>query len=544
MDIAVKERNVVILGKVGSGKKTLGNYICGANIFRHEHGVLGARNVGAHYGELTKGDTLYRIQIVDTESLQTGYNDPIPHIGKTFTTVHLIIFVIAHGRYTDESHASLLHAVESLNKQARSVSALVITHCEGMTDVQRRSITAEFRNNARSSQVVNFMEKGTCAVGFPDTSTLPPSVKAVLEHEIAVDATKITRLVENCYNFLRVEDLVRQASKQPFQRSSATAAIQLKTTGKYREVTAGERSKEVSMFSQPLQLQSSPCFGRDSEPMMPVCQVGNLIDLDEDDSTINTPSTLCPSSKSVIILGKVGSGKKTLGNHIADKVILQNKTTTSRMASVTRDVGMFVGEFKERDTIYRILTCDTESLRTGYSNPLPYIVEHFQNIDLIIFVIANGRYTDESHGSLLHVVKNLHHRATLISALVITHCDGIKAEERQDIISQFRADDRCARLAAFMGKGIYAVGFPDTSLFAHIGVKQAMEKLIAEDENTIRNLVKECKIPVPVKHLAVSVQSEHTYKRSKISPEPQCRSQWSEEFIECIYSPILQHIIS
>ena len=568
MDFAVKERNVVILGKVGSGKKTLGNHICGANIFRHEQGVLGAGNVGVHYGERTKGDTLYRIQIVDTESLQTGYNDPIPHIRKRFTTVHLIIFVIPHGRYTDESHASLLHAVESLNKRARSVSALVITHCEGMTDVQRRSITTEFRNNARSSQVVNFMEKGTYAVGFPDISTLPPHVKSVLQNEIAVDATKITQLVENCYNSLGIEELVRQASKQPFQRSSATAAMQLKTTDKYREVTAGKPREDMSMFSQPSQLQSSPRFQRDSQPMMPVCQEDQLIDLHEDDSAINTPSTLSPNplkiqssprfqrdsqpmmpvcqevnlidlheghstintpstlcTKSVLILGKVGSGKKTLGNHIAGEVILRNTTTTSSMASVTRDVGMFVGTFKERDTIYRILTCDTESLRTGYSNPLPYIVEHFQNIDLIIFVIANGRYTDESHGSLLHVVKNLHHRATLISALVITHCDGIKAEERQDIISQFRADDRCAPLAAFMGKGIYAVGFPDTSPFAPIGVKQAMEKLIAEDENTVRNLVRECKFSVPVQHLAVSVQSEHTYKRSKISPELQCRSQ-------------------
>ena len=229
MDFAVKERNVVILGKVGSGKKTLGNHICGANIFRHEQGVLGAGNVGVHYGERTKEDTLYRIQIVDTESLQTGYNDPIPHIRKRFTTVHLIIFVIPHGRYTDESHASLLHAVESLNKRARSVSALVITHCEGMTDVQRRSITTEFRNNARSSQVVNFMEKGTYAVGFPDTSTLPPHVKSVLQNGIAVDENSIKRLVERCDSSLRVEDLPGQAIKKSFQ-SPSVAHTQMQST--------------------------------------------------------------------------------------------------------------------------------------------------------------------------------------------------------------------------------------------------------------------------------------------------------------------------
>ena len=248
MDIAVKERNVVILGKVGSGKKTLGNHICGANIFRHEHGVLGARNVGAHYGELTKGDTLYRIQIVDTESLQTGYNDPIPHIRKKFKTVHLIIFVIAHGRYTDESHTSLLHAVESLNKRARSISALVITHCEGMTDVQRRSITTEFRNNARSSQVVNFMEKGTYAVGFPDTSTVPPSVKSVLQNGIAVDEHSIRRLVETCDSNLRVEDLPGQAIKQSFQRPSVADTRMQPTDSQTQRRESGNFRQLISNY--------------------------------------------------------------------------------------------------------------------------------------------------------------------------------------------------------------------------------------------------------------------------------------------------------
>ena len=217
------ERNIVILGKVGSGKRTLGNHILGKEIFRRKHGVLGTRNVGAYYEEGARGYTVYRILTVDTESLQTGYNDPIPHIRKKFKFVHSIIFVIPHGRYTDESHASLLYAVESLNPRARSVSALVITHCEGMTDAQRRGISDEFRDNPRSSQVVSFMTKGMYAVGFPDTSALPPHLKPIMQDGITGDEKTIRELVNACESSLTVENLQGQFIRQPFQRPLATA---------------------------------------------------------------------------------------------------------------------------------------------------------------------------------------------------------------------------------------------------------------------------------------------------------------------------------
>ena len=43
-------RSVVILGKVGTGKKTLGNHIVGESIFKQES-VLGAGEISKHYEE-------------------------------------------------------------------------------------------------------------------------------------------------------------------------------------------------------------------------------------------------------------------------------------------------------------------------------------------------------------------------------------------------------------------------------------------------------------------------------------------------------------
>lgn len=204
--MATNERNVVILGKVGSGKKTLGNRIAGKDIFQHES-ALGATNAGTHYKQHTKGDMLYQILTVDTEGLQTGYNDPIPYIRKTFSKIHLIIFVIANGRYTDESHRSLTIATKSLPPQAKSLCVLVITHCEGLTKEQLQGIVTEFKDDARTSQVTGLMEKGIFPVGFPDTSKLPPQLKQLYENGIVEDEKIIRQLVDGCTSSLDTEDL-------------------------------------------------------------------------------------------------------------------------------------------------------------------------------------------------------------------------------------------------------------------------------------------------------------------------------------------------
>ena len=137
------ERNVVILGKVGAGKRTLANRIAGQEIFERKNPLPGVGDVDDCSKKCRIEDTDFNILIVDTESMQTEYCDPLPVIRSHFVNIHLIIFVIANGRYTDESHRSLKDAIKSLSK-AKQCSALVITHCEGITDENRRSIVAEF----------------------------------------------------------------------------------------------------------------------------------------------------------------------------------------------------------------------------------------------------------------------------------------------------------------------------------------------------------------------------------------------------------------
>ena len=207
--MARNERNIVILGKVGTGKKTLGNRIAGKDIFNRESAVFATRSAGFYCGQCTRDNTVYRIQTIDTESLQTSYNDPIPHIRNKFEEINLIIFVIAHGRYTDESHGSLIRVVQSLNQQAKSICALVVTGCHGMTDAQRLTVITEFKHDRRSSQVADFMGKGIYAAGFQDTSALPPEVQDVMQKGITRDEQAIRQLVDECEDRYSTQALPR-----------------------------------------------------------------------------------------------------------------------------------------------------------------------------------------------------------------------------------------------------------------------------------------------------------------------------------------------
>ena len=512
----IMERNIVIFGMVGSGKRTLANHICGIEMFSDKQGsrVLGARSAATFDGKYKNDDSnvLYRIFITDTESIHTVYKDPFRNIrGTELKTIHSIIFVIAHGRYTDESHTSLLHVVSGLNQQAKSISALVITHCEGMQQIQRKDIMDEFSSNPRGSRIVSVMEKGTYTVGFVDVSTCPTHIKPLIQEGIDNDEKSIRAMLYSCNSPVKIEDL------------------SIITTNQEPTIIAGVNNESRALVSPLLNQPTTRAQPHAATPAEPETALlisieGDTMEVSTDasldlrfiDPKINHPNTV----KSVLILGKVGSGKRTLGNHIywsmntAACETLFFCNTTNSINSAARKGGMFFQNFTKEDVIYNIFTIDTESLTQGFTNPIPLLKDrNIENINLIIFVIPNGIYTDESHGSLTHTVCSINKKATAISALVITHCEGILSQERDDSIAEFRANDRCARIAAFMGRGIYTVGFPHISSESKIGIEHFGQQ-IKEDEETIRRLVNESEKSVNVQDLLPPEKGMKPYVRA------------------------------
>ena len=71
---------------------------------------------------------------------------------------------------------------------------------------------------------------------------------------------------------------------------------------------------------------------------------------------------------------------------------------------MTRTPGAYSDTFTRDGITCHILTVDTENLQVGYNNPLLLIMQNFETINVIIFVIPHGRYTDKSHDSLMNAI--------------------------------------------------------------------------------------------------------------------------------------------
>ena len=197
-------RNVVILGKMGTGKRTLANHIVDEPIFTEPIFTEPNRHSDnkVHYGEKWTQNMLYRILIVHTGGLQT---DPlIQHIRQHFERIHLIILVTRIGRFTSKNCRSLVCAVESLRRRANCLCALVITHCDDLTDEALKNIVIEFQGvcHRDAPKVEAFVGNSIYTVGFRSVS----SNKQLCQQRIAKDEKAIRQLVKSSEHSLSVQD--------------------------------------------------------------------------------------------------------------------------------------------------------------------------------------------------------------------------------------------------------------------------------------------------------------------------------------------------
>ena len=110
---------------------------------------------------------------------------------------------------------------------------------------------------------------------------------------------------------------------------------------------------------------------------------------------------------------------------------------------------------------------------------------------MVIFVIPKDRYTAEINRSLMCGIESLRPRAKRLCALVITYCEDFMDDSRRNIVSHFQAEAVCRDVATFVGESVYTVGFSSVN-------NQVRRRSIAEDEKTVRQLVKNSEYPISV----------------------------------------------
>ena len=225
-----------------------------------------------------------------------------------------------------------------------------------------------------------------------------------------------------------------------------------------------EQIHENPMFLKPLSRQKS-----NLEPVMKIKSQTRSLDM-------------CVR-RNILLLGKMGHGTSTLGNRMlcSDgwfKINDQQCPQTSQGSAMIKSAS----QLKD----YKIEVYDHTGLFQGASsiNRLSFAVPG--TLNLVMFVLKHDCDFDESEVAILKSVMS-EWQISEISALALTHCESLSEEERGEVIEQFKKDH--PSIAKLMGKGILAVGFPDSS---HVQPGSPLSQRVEEDKANLRKLIYSC----------------------------------------------------
>ena len=207
---ASQKRNIIILGRTGTGKKTIANKLLGDERFQVDSAMTSVtRKIRSMKAE---ENVHYNIKIVDTlgpysEKIDQEwlFKEIHQHCTGDCDEIHLILFTFRYGVYEQREIDIVTAICEHFQDQIPKISALVITGCESLDEEGRRSLKDELRTEIITRRVVQLMHKGIFPVGFPNLKDIKPAFKE--EYELVTDSDT---------NHLK--ELVSEASKSTFTR--------------------------------------------------------------------------------------------------------------------------------------------------------------------------------------------------------------------------------------------------------------------------------------------------------------------------------------
>lgn len=178
---------------------------------------------------------------------------------------------------------------------------------------------------------------------------------------------------------------------------------------------------------------------------------------------------MASSKKSIVIIGRKGSGKSTIANQLlghnissSEKQPVSNCEQQIYWTSKNDFEVCILNEAHASTNGYLSSFQKLWSTSSGenydfYRRNLP------EYVSLIIFVFKYGRFTGEEKTAIEQVMNCFDDRVKSISALVITYCEDLTPVARKAVESNFRSNSETQYIASFMEKGIHCVGFPDVT---------------------------------------------------------------------------------
>ena len=197
-----------MVGRTGSGRSSLIN-----NVIEEDHfnvSALEASQKTRHVDrELPINNKKYQCTFIEPPGafdirlldLPPGVSivDPVQyHVKKIAQSdlrvclegLNLIIYVVRQGRFTIEDRKAFQRFM-SLFKNAKSISALAITHCECKSDEACTRLLKHFKSDELTEGIAATMGKGIYTVGFPDLNEMEDKDAEWYKSKIQKDVSKL-----------------------------------------------------------------------------------------------------------------------------------------------------------------------------------------------------------------------------------------------------------------------------------------------------------------------------------------------------------------
>ena len=199
--------------------------------------------------------------------------------------------------------------------------------------------------------------------------------------------------------------------------------------------------------------------------------------------------------RNVLLLGRTGVGKSTLGNHVSESDVFD---VSSSPDPCTKEPSFTVFELPGEHMTYKVKVIDTVGLFDGQKKAKKvifelksYLQKSFRGgISLVLFVMKKGRYDEMEKKAFKFILDNFNKDVSGISALVITGCDSMSPERRQQYVQEFSTCQLTSSIAEFMQKGVITVGFPDvTGMDEDDPLQKIFKRKIKEDAAVVRDVI-------------------------------------------------------
>ena len=221
-----------------------------------------------------------------------------------------------------------------------------------------------------------------------------------------------------------------------------------------------------------------------------------------DELTQSSEVASMASAETVVIIGKPGVGKSTIGNQMLGRDAFQIGAEYERTSATSPngDFKVFLintfspSEDQPRSRSHEVCERMTFGLVGGRPRDTLKLEEYYrsqipQTGSLMIFVYRQERFTEDTRTQLEAAIRVLSENASEISALVITCCEGKTQEAKESIVKDFTTNPQTENIAKFMRLGIYCVGFPD-KMKVEPKLQEHYVKDIEHSQKTLRNLLK------------------------------------------------------